>query len=138
MHKRALNIKLEQYRQAKRIHGGFFNLAVAALGIKLSRVKIPSKRLRLAVFRGIFLKKYPGLDENEADQPLEAYPSLNAFFTRGIKPECRPIQTGTPQFLAPCDGTVQEIGRITNGKLLTLKGIEYTLGSLLPSINTQP
>src|SRR5262249_22316954 len=80
----------------------------------------------------------PGLNENEAEKPLWAYPSLNALFTRGIKPEFRPIPAATPQFLCPCDGTVQEVGRVEQGKILTLKGIEYTLASLLPNVDTRP
>jgi phosphatidylserine decarboxylase len=135
---RSLTLKLEEYRQARRIHGGLLPLGVAALGIHLARLKIPSRRLRLAVYRGIFLKKYPGLAEHEAELPLSEYPSLNALFTRGIKPEFRPVPTGTPQWLAPCDGTVQEIGRIERGKLLTLKGVEYSLRSLLPGIDPRP
>jgi phosphatidylserine decarboxylase len=132
-------IKLEQFRQARRIHGGLVKLAVALLGIKASRLTIPSKRLRLRVYRDVFGKKYPpGLDENEAERPLWTYPSLNALFTRGIKAQYRPIAAGTPQFLCPCDGTVQDVGRVEDGKLLTLKGIEYTLGSLLPHTDPRP
>jgi phosphatidylserine decarboxylase len=132
-------IKREQFRQAKTIHGGLLNLCVALLGIKLSRLTIPTKRLRLRVYRGVFGKKYPpGLDEREAEKPLWAYPSLNAMFTRGIRPEFRPMPLGTPQFLCPCDGTVQDVGRINHGKILTLKNIEYTLDSLLPEIDTRP
>jgi phosphatidylserine decarboxylase len=139
MNHRAPTIRREQFLQAKRIHGGLLKLLVALLGIKLSRLNIPTRRLRLSLFRTVFGKKYPpGLDENEAEKPLWAYPSLNALFTRGIKPEFRPIPLGTPQFLSPCDGTVQDVGRITEGKLLTLKGIEYTLGSLLPHTDTRP
>jgi phosphatidylserine decarboxylase len=139
MEKRPLDIKREQFRQARSIHGGLWNLLVASLGIKLSRLRIPTKGLRLKLFRGVFGKKYPpGLDENEAERPLWEYPSLNAVFTRGIKPEYRPIPAGTPQFINPCDGTVQEIGRLRHDKLLTLKGIEYTLGSLLPKTDTRP
>jgi phosphatidylserine decarboxylase len=125
-------IKREESRQARRIHGGLFKFWVALLGVKLSRLWIPSKRLRLLVFRSIFGKKYPpGLNEEEAERPLEEYPSLNAVFTRGIKPQFRPIPAGTPQFLSPCDGTVQDVGRIEQGKLLTVKGIEYSLDALL-------
>jgi phosphatidylserine decarboxylase len=40
--------------------------------------------------------------------------------------------------VAPCDGTVQEIGRVDAGKILTLKGIEYTLASLLPGVDVSP
>jgi phosphatidylserine decarboxylase len=126
-------IKREQFRQARSIHGGLLKLCVALLGIKMARLKIPTKRLRMWVYRDIYGNKYPpGLDENEADRPLWAYPSLNALFTRGIKAVCRPIPARTHQFLCPCDGTIQDIGRVESGKLLTLKGIEYTLGSLLP------
>jgi phosphatidylserine decarboxylase len=137
MNKRHLTIKLEQFRQARRIHGGLLKLLVAVLGVKLARVRIPTERLRLSVYRNIFGKKYPpGLDEREAEQPLAAYPSLNALFTRAIKPEFRQIPAGTPQFLSPCDGTVQDVGQVERGRIVTLKGIEYTLESLLPSIDT--
>ncbi len=130
---RRRSVRLEQFRQARRIHGGLLKFAVALLGVKLARVPIPSRRLRLWLYRGVYGKKYPpGLDENEADRPLWAYRSLNALFTRAIRPEYRPIPAGAGQFLAPCDGTVQEFGRVAGGKLLTLKGIEYTLESLLP------
>ena len=139
MDTRAIKIRLEQFRQAKRIHGGLWNLFLATLGVKLARLRLPTRRLRLALYRKIFGKKYPpGLDENEAERPLWDYPSLNALFTRGIKPEFRPVPTGTPEFLAPCDGTVQEIGRIDRDRILTLKGISYTLGSLLPHTDVRP
>jgi phosphatidylserine decarboxylase len=132
-------VKLEQFRQARRIHGGLLKLSVAALGVKLSRMPIPTRRLRLKLYRAVFNKKYPpGLNEDEAEKPLWAYKSLNALFTRGLKPACRPIPAGTPQFLCPCDGTVQEMGRVEQGKILTLKGIEYSLDSLLPQTDTRP
>ncbi len=132
-------IRLEQFRQARRIHGGLLRLSVAALGVRLARLPVPTRRLREKFYRFTFNKKYPpGLDEREAEKPLGDYRSLNALFTRGLKPACRPIATGKPQFLCPCDGTVQEVGRVTAGKILTLKGIEYTLASLLPGIETAP
>jgi phosphatidylserine decarboxylase len=130
-------IKREQFRQAKRIHGGLWKLFIALAGVKLARLWIPTKRLRLRLYRGVFNKKYPpGLDETEAEKPLWMYPSLNALFTRGIKPEFRPIAHDAPAFLSPCDGTVQDIGRLKRNKLLTVKGIEYTLDSLLPRVDT--
>lgn len=138
MKNKHLAIKLEQFRQAHRVHGGLLKLGVALLGVKLARLPIP-KRLRLRLYRNVYRKKYPpGLDESEADRPLIAYRSLNALFTRGIKPECRPIPLGTPQFLSPCDGTVQDIGRVEAGKIITIKGVEYTLASLLPHTDPRP
>jgi phosphatidylserine decarboxylase len=132
---RKRSVRREQFRQARAIHGGLVNMLGAALAVKLSRVPIPGRKLRLSVYRGAFAKKYPpGLDEFEAELPLWRYPSFNSLFTRGIKPQCRPI-ANDGQFLCPCDGTVQEIGRIENGRIITLKGIEYTLASLLPGVN---
>jgi phosphatidylserine decarboxylase len=140
MKQRRLAIRIEQFRQARRVHGGLLNLFVALLGVKLARLRLPpSRRLRLSLYRGLYGKKYPpGLDEAEAERPLWDYPSLNALFTRGIRPQYRPIPAGTPQFLCPCDGTVQDVGRAQAGRLLTLKGIEYTLASLLPQTDTRP
>jgi phosphatidylserine decarboxylase len=137
--KKKLAIRLEQFRQARSIHGGLVKLAIAVVGIKLSRLPIPMARLRLWVYRGIYSKKYPpGLNENEAERPLAAYPSLNAMFTRGLKPEHRPIPQPAGQFLSPCDGTVQDVGCIEGGKLLTLKDVTYTLEALLPGIDPRP
>jgi phosphatidylserine decarboxylase len=135
----AKTIEREQFRQAKLVHGGLWKFLIAVMGVKLARLRIPTKKLRTSIYRTIFNKKYPpGINEDEAEQSLGVYPSLNALFTRGVKPEFRPIPAGTPQFLCPCDGTVQDFGRIDHDKLLTLKGIEYTLSSLLPNVDTQP
>jgi phosphatidylserine decarboxylase len=132
-------IQREQFLQAKHLHGGLWKFLVAVLGVKLARLRIPTKKLRTSLFRSVFAKKYPpGINEIEAELPLSAYPSLNALFTRGIKPEFRPIAADTPQFLSPCDGRVQDFGRVKQDKLLTLKGIEYTLDSLLPRVDTKP
>lgn len=132
-------IKREQLRQASQIHGGFLRFCLAVLGVKLSRLPIPSQRLRLRLFRDVYARRYPpGLNEQEAERPLESYRSLYDVFTRGVKPEYRPIPRDTPEIVCPCDGTVQDVGRVEAGKLLTLKGIEYSLASLLPDTDIQP
>ncbi|HLN28739.1 MAG TPA: archaetidylserine decarboxylase [Gemmataceae bacterium] len=135
MRKRPLRTKFEEIRQASSIHGGMVNFCVAALGVKLSRVKIPSRRLRTLVYRTIYGKKYTALDEAELEKPIWAYSSLNALFTRGVRPEFRPIPQATDQLLCPCDGTVQDVGRITDERLITVKGVTYTISSLLPGID---
>ena len=126
-----LKTRMEQFRQALSIHGGVVRLGLAALAVRLSRVRIPSRRLRLRVYRAIFGKRYAALDEGEADRPLWAYPSFNALFTRGLRPGARPIPPAAGQFLCPCDGRVQDVGTITGGEIITVKGIAYTLRSLL-------
>ena len=129
-------VRREQRRQARAIHGSLLGLGVALLGVKLARLPLPSRKLRAKLYRTVFGTKYPpGLDEAEMDRPLAEYPSLNALFTRGVRPECRPIPAGTPDFLSPCDGTVQDVGRVDKGTILTLKRIPYTLESLLPGVD---
>jgi phosphatidylserine decarboxylase len=114
-------------------------LGLAVLGVKLARVPIPSRRLRLRLFRDLYARMYPpGLDPEEAERALEEYPSFQALFTRGVKPDRRPIPAGTPELLSPCDGRVQDMGRIEDGRLLTLKGIEYSLSALLAGIDPMP
>jgi phosphatidylserine decarboxylase len=132
-----IDARLEQFRQARRIHGGMMNLWAASLGVKLSRLPIPSRRLRERVYRTVYGKKYRALNEAELDRPLADYRSLNELFTRGVRADCRPISGTETQWLCPCDSTVQDVGRLTGSTLLTIKGIEYSLESLLPEMETQ-
>lgn len=128
-------IRQEEYLQAKRIHGGLRGFIIAKFLIFSSRMWLPTKQLRLRVYRFVFKKKYPpGINEAEAEFPLHAYKSPNALFTRGIKPHCRPIDTSKSGFTCLCDGTIQDIGQIQNEQIITLKGIQYSPQSLLPGI----
>lgn len=136
--RRHASIRLEQFRQARRIHGGLRGFCLAVLGVKLSRLPIPSRRLRRRLFQDLYARMYPpGLDEREAERPLGDYPSFNALFTRGVKPEHRPIPAGS-DLLSPCDGKVQDVGRVECGRLLTVKGIEYSVESLLGGLDVRP
>lgn len=126
-----LKTRLEQYRQAYRIHGSVHGMLAAAVAVKLSRVPIPSERLRLRVFQTIYGKKFPALDESEFEQPMASYRSFNALFTRGVRPELRPISQASDQFLSPCDGRIQDLGRIENDTLMTVKGVPYSVRALL-------
>jgi phosphatidylserine decarboxylase len=137
MHARSLQVKMEEIRQALRIHGGISSLCAAALAIRLSGVEIPSRRLRLLLYKTIFGKKYPPLDESELDRPLWAYRSLGALFARGVRPELRPISEAANQFLCPCDSQIQDVGRIELDRLITVKGVTYTLDSLLPRLDSR-
>ena len=129
--------RIEQFRQARRIHGGTFNLCAASLGVKLSRIPIPSRWLRERVYRTVYGKKYKSLNEGELDRPLAEFRSLNDLFTRGLRPECRPISTRDADLVCPCDSTIQDVGRLGRNTLLTAKGIEYSLESLLPGVDSE-
>jgi phosphatidylserine decarboxylase len=129
-----MKIRLEQIRQASRIHGGFLPMLAIAAGLRLARMPIPSQRLRLKLFRSIYGKKYPALDEAALEKPLAEFRSLNELFSRGHR-ETGIAALPAATFASPCESHVQEIGRLNEGTLLTAKGITYTLSSLLPGIN---
>ena len=74
------------------------------------------------------------VDMREVETPsLSSFEHFNAFFTRALKPECRPIDA--PQdihsYCSPVDGTVSQFGHIDHDQLLQAKGINYSLSELV-------
>ncbi|MFO0908906.1 MAG: archaetidylserine decarboxylase [Isosphaeraceae bacterium] len=135
---RRLSVRLEQMRQARRIHGGLLGLLTAKLAVGLSRIPLPSKRLRTRLFVELYARMYPpGLNASEAERPLGDYRSFNALFTRGLKPGSREISVRGDEILCPCDGTVQEVGRVEDGTVVTAKGIVYSVASLLADLEAR-
>jgi len=67
--------------------------------------------------------------EEALEPSVSAYPSLNALFTRALRPEARPIATGHC-LISPADGKISEFGRINHDTLLQAKGFYYDLKSL--------
>lgn len=63
----------------------------------------------------------------------ESYLSFHDFFTRRLKPEARPIDPEMSSICSPCDGTISEMGPITNEQLLQAKGRHFSVSSLLGS-----
>lgn len=78
-----------------------------------------------------FLRNYR-VDMSEAVQsdPL-AYESFNAFFTRALKPQARPIDTHENSIVSPVDGTVSQCGAIEGDLLIQAKGHQYSLLAML-------
>lgn len=71
-----------------------------------------------------------GVDISEAaEERLSAYPSFNAFFTRALKPDARPIAKGN--IVSPADGRVSQVGTVDDDRLLQAKGHYFTLEDLL-------
>jgi phosphatidylserine decarboxylase len=60
-----------------------------------------------------------------------AYPSFNAFFTRALQPDARPIDAAVDAVCCPADGELSEAGIIADGRLIQAKGWDYTLLELL-------
>lgn len=61
----------------------------------------------------------------------EAYADFNAFFTRALKPEARPIVRDKRVICCPVDGTVSQIGIADADTLLQAKGRSFSLSALL-------
>lgn len=74
--------------------------------------------------------KFYKINLHEAvEQNPEAYPNFNAFFTRRLNAEARPIHGAG--MVSPVDGKVSQIGDIVEGKIFQAKGMNYDLHALL-------
>jgi phosphatidylserine decarboxylase len=72
-----------------------------------------------------------GIDISEAELPLVEYPSVNRFFVRRLRPGAREIVTDPSVVVSPVDGISGELGQVTDGRLLQVKGRHYSVASLL-------
>jgi phosphatidylserine decarboxylase len=105
----------------------------------LSRLMLALTRIRLPLFKNLFIKTFIELykvDMSEAIPPEPTqYPHFNGFFTRKLRPDVRPITNEMNTFVCPVDGTVSQAGPIHNGQLFQAKGFDYSLTSLLGGAN---
>ncbi len=80
-----------------------------------------------------FRRAFPvNLAEAEPSDP-SAYDCFNAFFTRSLHAQARPLADVRHRLIAPCDGTISELGRIAQGRLIQAKGMDYSAADLLGS-----
>lgn len=95
---------------------------------------------RLARSRRVWLKnalirsfsRLFAIDETEMEATRATdYPDFNAFFTRKLKPGARPVDTDPRLVCSPADGTVQQVGTISDGRLLQAKDMSFTAARLL-------
>ncbi len=71
------------------------------------------------------------IDANEAEKTIDAYPSLQEFFIRKLKPGLRTVSQADNVIISPCDGLMSEAGLIEQGRLLQVKGKYYGVSDLL-------
>lgn len=105
----------------------------------LSAIMHAIARIEWAPFKDFMIRRV--IDQYEVDlssaveENPQAYASFNAFFTRALKPESRPL-AGEDQVACPVDGTVSQAGSIRNGRIFQAKQHNFTLLELLAG-NTQ-
>jgi len=61
------------------------------------------------------------------------YPSFNAFFTRALRADARPVDPDPLCLVSPCDGTLSIASAVQGNELLQAKDHHYTLEALLGS-----
>lgn len=76
-----------------------------------------------------FVRAYQ-LNMDEAEHPLDHYPTLEALFTRRLKPGVRPIADDANAMVSPVDGRVAALGPSTDGTIDLPGGQTLDLGSL--------
>jgi phosphatidylserine decarboxylase len=72
-----------------------------------------------------------GADLAEVERPLEEYPSFGAFFARRLGDGLRPLPDDPQALVSPCDGRLAAVGTVEAGRLLQVKGLDYSLADLL-------
>lgn len=83
------------------------------------------------LFINWFRQRYQ-VDMSQALQPdPEAYEHFNAFFTRALKPDARPLDNTPGAILSPADGAISQLGPIEQGRIFQAKGRSYSLNTLL-------
>lgn len=78
-----------------------------------------------------FIRRYK-VDLSQAKiQEVEKFENFNAFFTRELQADARPLANAVGAIVSPADGAVSQLGNITDGNLLQAKGMYYSCESLL-------
>ena len=96
---------------------------------ELSKREIP-KWARRIIF-GTYCQIYQVNMDEAIQSDLTQFPSLNEFFRRKLKPDCRPIDTET-DLVVPCDAKVLHCGVITDeNQVEQVKGMTYALNEFL-------
>jgi phosphatidylserine decarboxylase len=101
----------------------------------LSRLIHRLARVRQPWFKNAFIRAFVRLfriDMSEASEPEPtAFESFNAFFTRSLRAEARPLPAAGEALVCPVDGTVSQAAAARDGRLLQAKDRDYALTDLL-------
>jgi phosphatidylserine decarboxylase len=101
----------------------------------LGRIVYRISRSRLAWLKApliAWFARHYRVDLAEAESAdLSAYPTFNAFFTRALHEDARPIDSDPEAVVSPADGRLTEFGAIESGQLIQAKGLHYAVDELL-------
>jgi phosphatidylserine decarboxylase len=101
----------------------------------LSGLMYRATRARWQPWKDLLIRKAIDLydiDMATAAQPdPSAYEHFNAFFTRALKADARPLDPDGKAVLCPADGALSQAGDIRDGRIFQAKGRDYSLLELL-------
>lgn len=100
----------------------------------ISRLVYRVSRWRTPFTAGLIRRfvRYFGVNLAEAAEPdPTAYPTFNAFFTRALREDARPLPEDPACWVSPCDGVLSQFGLAQSGNLIQAKGRDYTIAQLL-------
>lgn len=101
----------------------------------LSRIMHAITRSKIHWWKTAFIRWFVNqfkVDMSLALEPsLDSYPNFNAFFTRALRTDARPIAADKNLLACPVDGAVSQLGKIKNGRIFQAKGRDYSLLELL-------
>lgn len=78
-----------------------------------------------------FARQYKVKLDEALDPNLESYASFNAFFTRALRADARPVDSQVDAIVSPADGRLTRFGSIERGRIIQAKGFDYALADLL-------
>jgi len=104
---------------------------ITALVYRIARIESPG-------FKNLLIQQFARayrVNLDEASVPPGGYRSFNAFFTRALRPNARPLDTDPSTVISPSDGTVAECGDLDQDRILqaqlVAKRRTYALGAFL-------
>ena len=99
---------------------------------QLSELALPVPISRAVV--NAYVRAYRvDMDEAEPLNGRGAYRSFDAFFTRKLRSDARPIDAPVGQILSPADGRLDAAGAISDSGTIAVKGKPYSAAELLCS-----
>ncbi|RMG58240.1 MAG: phosphatidylserine decarboxylase [Gammaproteobacteria bacterium] len=101
---------------------------VSRLVYRLSRCRLPWVKNALI---GLYIRLFD-IDMSEARESSPfAYANWNAFFTRALREDARPVDPAPEAIVSPVDGRISELGALSGERILQAKGRDYSLAALV-------
>ncbi|WP_256664795.1 archaetidylserine decarboxylase [Pseudomonas sp. SZ57] len=82
-------------------------------------------------FTAWFARRYQVEMSQALVEDLTSYEHFNAFFTRALKADARPLDATPGAILSPADGAISQLGPIDHGRIFQAKGHSFSVLELL-------